>query len=184
MLRQIAEVAETDTQTVGNALFDLDLQRRYEAGKVSTREFYEEFCRETGTSPKFEALLHAGSDIFKMKNDMLPLIEGLERAGYSLGILSNTCDAHWEHCLRRFSVLDQSFPVHALSYRMGVAKPDAEAYEAAAELAGLLPTDIFFVDDLAANVAGAKAIGFDAVQYVSTPQLVADLRERGLEFER
>ena len=40
----------------------------------------------------------------------------------------------------------------------------------------------FFVDDIEENVAGAAAAGFDAALYTSTPQLLADLRKRGLEL--
>jgi HAD superfamily hydrolase (TIGR01509 family) len=73
-------------------------------------------------------------------------------------------------------------PIHALSYRIGACKPDVAIFRRAAELAGQRPQDIFFTDDLAENVAGAKAAGFDAVQYTSTPQLVAELRQRGIRF--
>ena len=38
------------------------------------------------------------------------------------------------------------------------------------------------VEEVADNVAGAQAAGLDAVQYTSTPQLVADLRARGIRF--
>ena len=40
----------------------------------------------------------------------------------------------------------------------------------------------FYVDDIAGHVAGARSVGFDAVQYTSTDALVAQLRERGVAF--
>ena len=72
------------------------------------------------------------------------------------------------------------FPVHVLSCDLGAAKPDLEIYRVAAQRAAVSPSEIFFVDDLAENVNGALAAGFDAVQYVSMGQLAADLRERGV----
>jgi FMN phosphatase YigB (HAD superfamily) len=184
MFRQMGEVARVEPAVVREVLFGAGgLQKQYEAGQVSSRQFHERFCRETGTRPDFDKLVQAGSDIFELNTEMLPIIAGLGQAGHRLGILSNTCDAHWEHCRRRFPVLGESFAVHALSYRMGAAKPDEVAFRGAAELAGQRAEDIFFVDDLEGNVAGAVAAGFDAVQYTSTPQLLADLRQRGIDLQ-
>jgi HAD superfamily hydrolase (TIGR01549 family) len=97
-----------------------------------------------------------------------------------LGVLSNTCQSHWEHCRRKFCILRESFSVYALSYEIHEMKPDAAIFQAAAELAGVAPEQIFFTDDMAGHVAGARAAGVDAVQYVSTPQLAAELRSRGV----
>ena len=69
-----------------------------------------------------------------------------------------------------------------MSCQVRAAKPDAAIFQAAAELAGVPPEEIFFTDDLAEHVAGAREAGFDAVQYTSTPRLVAELRDRGLRF--
>ena len=63
-----------------------------------------------------------------------------------------------------------------------MAKPSAEIFRAAVELAGVRPEAIFYTDDYAEHIAGARAVGFDAVQYTSTPQLVADLRSRAVQF--
>ena len=71
-------------------------------------------------------LERAASDIFEMNVSILPLVACLERAGYRLGILSNTCRSHWEHCRRRFRIVAESFSVYALSYEIHAMKPDAE----------------------------------------------------------
>ena len=68
------------------------------------------------------------------------------------------------------------------SYQIGAVKPDAAIFQAAAQKAGRAHTEIFFVDDIAGHVAGAKAAGFDAVQYTTTAKFVEDLRSRGLKF--
>ena len=159
MTRQLAEVAGITPQRVMQVVFESDLQRRYESGQVSSREFYEMFCRETATQPDYQALARAGSDIFTLRAEMLPLIAQLQQAGRRLGILSNTCEIHWEYCLGRFRILTDVFQVHALSYRLGVCKPDAAIFQAAAELAGVEPRAIFFVDDLPQHVAGPGPSG-------------------------
>ncbi len=107
----------------------------------------------------------------------------MEAAGYRLGILSNTCEAHWQWLLAEdYGVLPTAFSVFALSFRIGAMKPDPRIYAKAAELAGVAPREIFFCDDIAGHVAAANEAGFDAVQYTTTPALVAAMRRRGLRF--
>jgi glucose-1-phosphatase len=182
MCGQMGEAAGIDAARVKDAVFASGLQLRYEAGQVSSREFYETFCRQTGTCPDYDALLRAGSDIFTPKYSMLPIVSQLSQAGCRMGILSNTCEGHWEHCIHRYRILRECFSVCALSYRIGVCKPDAAIFTTAAEMAGCRPEEIFYTDDIAGHVAGARAAGFDAVQYTTTPLLVAELRARGVAF--
>lgn len=182
MCRQMGAAANISPELVFQALFDSGLHDRYEVGHVDAREFYEVFCEGTGCRPEYEALELAGSDIFEVNASIVPVVAQLRAAGYRLGVLSNTCHSHWEYCLRRFSFLRELFSVHALSYRIRAMKPDPAIFHAAAELAGAVPQEIFYTDDIAGHIAGAKAVGFDAVQYTSTPELVAELRRRGLHF--
>ena len=68
-----------------------------------------------------------------------------------------------------------------MSYRLRVVKPHREIFLAAAQLAGVAPEGIFFTDDIEGHVLGARAAGYDAVVYRSTPQLIDDLRQRGVK---
>ena len=88
---------------------------------------------------------------------MLPVVAQLYQAGHRLGILSNTCEGHWNHCLRRYAMLRELFSVYALSFEIGVAKPDAAIFRKAAELAGCQPAEIFYTDDMPGHVAGRGA---------------------------
>ena len=182
MFRQIGQVAGVDPARVEEVVFEDGLQGQYETGKISGPEFYEAFCQRTGTRPDYDALRRAGSEIFQLNLSILPVLTHLCHARCRLGILSNTCESHWEYCTHSYRIIAELFTVPALSYQIGAAKPDAAIFHAAAELAGVPPQEIFYVDDYADHVAGAKAVGFDAVQYASTPQFVADLRARGIRF--
>ena len=99
-----------------------------------------------------------------------------------MGILSNTCESHWEYCATRFAVIRELFDVHVLSYEVGAMKPDPAIYRAAAEKVDLPPPEIFFVDDRLENVQAARKAGFDAVHYTTTEILGAALRDRGVRF--
>jgi HAD superfamily hydrolase (TIGR01509 family) len=182
MLRQMADVSGASPEAVGQVLFGGDLQQRYEMGIISSREFYDQFCEHTGTKPDYHALHRAGAEIFSLNLSMLPIVAHLRQAGYRMGVLSNTCEVHWQYCFDRYRIISDNFEVYALSYRIGAVKPEAAIYQAAADLAGCRPEDIFFVDDKSPLVDGAKAAGFDAIHYNSAAQVAEELRRRGLRF--
>jgi len=182
MLDQVAAAAGVAADQVQAVLFDNGLMRQHETGRLTSREFYDAFCSATGTRPDFDRLVMAAADIFTLNRPMLPLVAQLRQAGYRMGILSNTCETHWPHCHRRYRIVAEAFDVYALSYQLGSLKPDAAIFHAAAEMAGCRPEEIFFVDDIAGHVAGARAVGFDAVQFTTAESLARELRQRGIRF--
>lgn len=183
MCRQLADVAGVDWEQVWHVLFDTGLELRYESGELDEGEFYEAFCEALDKRPDFDALEHAGAAIFEVNVPLTAVVAQLRAARYRLGLLSNTSPSHYKYFADgRYGLIPSTFDVLALSYEIGALKPDPKIYLAAAELAGVRPEEIFFVDDVAGHVEGARAVGFDAVQYTTTPALVAELRARGLQF--
>lgn len=65
------------------------------------------------------------------------------------------------------------------SLDIGVRKPEVAAYKAAVELLGAVPDRVLFVDDLTANVEGARAAGLQGFRFDTTDPAasVAGLRE-------
>ena len=118
--------------------------------------------------------------MFCPNRKMVPLITQLVTSGYRLGILSNTCELHWQYIVNRYRLVRRAFSITALSFKLGHLKPDPRIYAAAAELAGVAATEIFFVDDLIENVEAARKYGFDAVLYTDVPTLTSELRTRGV----
>lgn len=180
MLGQVSGLTGVPERRLRQVFFDEGLQKDYESGRIDAREFHERFCVSTGTRPDIEALRRAASDIFELNAPVMPVIGSLALGRRRLGILSNTCEAHWEHCRRRFRLLDDLFDVHVLSYEIGAVKPDARIFERAVERAGCAPAEIFYTDDLPGHVEGARAVGLDAVPFTTAAALAAQLRRRGV----
>lgn len=179
--RQMAEVAGIATDRVREIVFESDLEWRYERGDISSQDFYESFCQLSGRQPDMDALKHAAAAIFELNEAVESIVLRLHRSGRQLGILSNTCEAHWEYVSDgRYELLDEPFSVYALSYELRSMKPEKKIYLAAAELAGFSPQEIFFVDDRPDNVQAALQAGFDAVQFIDADGLVAALLERNV----
>ncbi len=61
-----------------------------------------------------------------------------------------------------------------------VRKPDPESYRAALRRFGLAAEEAVFVDDSAANVAAAEALGIAGIQFHDAPALRRDLESAGL----
>ncbi len=182
--RQMSEVSGVAAEQIFNIIFQGDLQTRYERGEITTPEFFDEFCRRTNTHPDYQALLAAAANIFSLNADVASIVDQLAAAGFTLGLLSNTCEVHWNHCFQgRFPVLSGCFSIYVLSYQIRAAKPDAAIYQAAIERANRPAAEIFFVDDRPENVAGARRAGLDAVLYTTPAQLSKDLTARDDGFK-
>ncbi|OHB79910.1 MAG: hypothetical protein A2W31_01790 [Planctomycetes bacterium RBG_16_64_10] len=178
--QHMAAVAQVPPETVWQAVFASPLQTQYELGVIDDRQFYHAFCQTTGSHPAFEALQEASCLAFDCNAAMLPLVVQLGAAGHRLGILSNTNANHWRYCTDRFGIIPEEFEQTVLSYQVHTLKPAAEIYRIAAERAGVAPAEIFFVDDLLDNVAGACRAGFDAIQYTSAVDVGRHLLRRGV----
>ncbi len=183
MLEQIGELVQRDPEQVRQAIFEGPLLKQYETGQLTTTEFLESFCEQLQLRPANEAdFAKAASNIFELNVEIVPLVVQLDRAGYGLGILSNTCDAHWDWVEKTYPSLIDLFPLKILSFKAGAVKPDAEIFQTAVSQTGLDRNSIVFTDDLAENVDGASSFGLQAVKFKSVRQLARDLREIGLRI--
>ncbi|MFB9904712.1 HAD family hydrolase [Allokutzneria oryzae] len=76
--------------------------------------------------------------------------------------------------------LDREVDAVVSSARLGVAKPDPEAFRRALRVLQHSPSGTLFCDDTAENVAAAAAVGLDAAHVPDTAALREALRSRGL----
>lgn len=128
-----------------------------------------------------EALLDAISDMFTPIDTMRSAVAGVRATGRRVGILSNTCEAHWAWCARQaYPVLAGPFDVSVLSCRIGAMKPDPVIYAAAERDAGVAPEQILFLDDKPENVEAARRRGWQAERCDGGPSAIEILQALGL----
>jgi putative hydrolase of the HAD superfamily len=174
----ITGLAEADVEQFFTAD---DRPRRIETGLLAWDTLHAEFVRAMAVEVDVDTLARAAGDIFTLRAEMLPVIAAIERAGVPLGILSNTCDIHWQHLLRcRYGILPGGIGPLVLSYEVGAMKPHPSIYEAAVVKAGVPADRIFFCDDIPAHVEAARAAGWDAEVFTGARQLVEQLASRGV----
>ncbi len=105
--------------------------------------------------------------------------EELIERGVDVTALTNWAHDTFSEAEGRFPFLGK-FRGITVSGRVKLIKPDAAIYRHHAETHDLDPAATLFFDDNMANVEGARAIGWQAEQYVSPETLRADLRRYGL----
>ena len=77
------------------------------------------------------------------------------------GCLSNTSSYHWEH-QQAMTRLHPLFPLHYLSFEIGVMKPHAPLFEHVRADLDCPANEILFFDDLKGNVEAAQIAGWQA----------------------
>ncbi len=181
-VRQLASLGSVPVDKIREVVFSGSLQADYERGAISTEEFCQCLRGKTGVTVSDAEICQAASDIFVPNQPVIEMVEKLYLAGWPLGLLSNTCDAHWKWIGQQAYAFLGRLEPQILSFKAGVSKPQSGIYEIAIERVGLSPRDIFFVDDLPANVAGAQDAGLDAVLYTTPAQLIVDLAQRDIHM--
>lgn len=107
------------------------------------------------------------------------ILEALEAEGVPLYAITNFAWPKWQEARARFGFLGR-FRDAVVSGRERMLKPDPAIYRLCLERNGLAAADCVFVDDSAANVAGAAAVGIDAIRFTTPEALGEELRRRGL----
>ena len=98
------------------------------------------------------------------------------RPRYKTAILSNAWSGARAAFTQAFG-LDRVVDEMIISAEEGVAKPVPRIYHIAAERLGVQPDEAVFVDDLAENVEGARAVGMKGIQFKSTTQVITKVQQ-------
>jgi putative hydrolase of the HAD superfamily len=150
-----------------------------QAGKMSERDYWalrigqigrmvgEEWTEVT----QFINRARGNDPMRNTRPEALQAIDATKAAGLKLAILSNELDLFYGREMRmKLTFLDKFDTIIDATYT-GILKPDPRAYAKACDALGVAAADCVFVDDQARNVAGAIAVGMQAVHFdVSRPQ--------------
>jgi glucose-1-phosphatase len=160
-------LADEAFRTLRRALVD-----RYQAGLIDCNAYYDELARAIDglySAAELEAIHRAWT--LEHYPGALELVRALNAtADITTACLSNTNHAHWVRLVGEDG--RGEYPAvaelrHRLaSHLLGCLKPEARIFQLAqakfSERAQVAPADIFFFDDLAENVAAARAAGWSA----------------------
>ena len=152
----------------------------YENGSLTGHQFFRliaEISSIDNEDVSKHDFLDAISDMFTPINSMVEVVKFARSKVKRVGVLSNTCPAHWNWVRRQpwpVSMID--FDVTILSYEVRSMKPDARIYEAAEQAAAVAPHRILFIDDREENVLAARERGWNAEQCLGGEQAAEVIR--------
>jgi len=180
---RMSELSGIPAAEIPGRIAPTGLVNLFESGGIEPHKFVREISSHLNFKTSYETFCEIWSSIF-LPETLIPeaMVEGIAQ-NYRLLLLSNTNAIHFEMLRRSYPIL-RHFHSYVLSFEVGAMKPLPAIYRRALELAECRPEECFFTDDIGANVEAARAHGIDAVQFESAAQIEAELRQRGVTWQR
>jgi HAD superfamily hydrolase (TIGR01509 family) len=179
--RRFARRSELNEAEIFAAIYDGTLEDDFEAGRVTAEEFIRTAMDGIGYRGSAEDFAREFVDIFTANDEIIALLPRLTKQGIRLVLASNTNKLHFEFFRAKFAVALRDFHALGVSFEAGARKPHPDFFAHCQRLAGCTPAEALFIDDIHMNIEGARAFGWDAVQYIEFVQLAAELRKRGID---
>lgn len=163
-----------DIQELAHKTMHDPVMIKFNTGRMEPDEFARRMCGQFGLDLDFEAFKTLWCEIFYTMEGMEELVRRV-RQQTTVGLLSDTDPVHWGFIRKRWPWIG-AIANPTLSYEVGVMKPNAAIYAAAARNVGVPIEQCLFVDDLQTNVDGARAAGMPAIRFKSAARLEQQLR--------
>ena len=179
--RKLAAYSPLSEEEIVGYLYPVELEDAYEKGLVTTDQMVEALRRDLKLRCDDAVIRVAMADIFSPNTELCDMIPRWQ-SRYRLVLGSNTNEMHFQHYRRQFATMLDCFHGLIVSHEIGVRKPDRVFFEHCVRLAGTRAEECVFVDDMHANIVGARAAGLHGVQYRDFPTLIADLQRLGVEL--
>lgn len=148
-----------------------------ERGECTNEEFErllaEQLTHVDGRPVRADGLLARMFAASALEAGMLDLIRSLRQAGLRTALLSNS----WGNDDYPRHLFPDLFDVVVISAEVGMRKPEERIFRHTAALLGLEPQECVFIDDVAANIAAAQAIGLIGVHHREPGPTAARLTE-------
>jgi epoxide hydrolase-like predicted phosphatase len=158
------------------AVFNSEVADRAILGEIPEEELWQQVGRRLGLNA--EQLASFRLDFWKsefLDAGLAQLIRTL-RPRYQVGIISNAWSDARDVLNRKFG-LDSLVDDVIYSAEVRLAKPDARIFQLALGHLDVQAEEAVFVDDMLPNVEAAQALGMKGIQYKTTEQTIAEIKE-------
>ena len=136
----------------------------FEAGKIDPDAYIEWALGVIGSDASDDEFRAAWCNIFTPNEPMWECVRQLAARGHRLILFSNTNSIHCPWIFENYPEFSL-FESAVLSHEVGAIKPQAEIYEHALGVHGLVPASTLYIDDLPENIAAGRAHGLHCWQY-------------------
>ena len=128
-----------------------------------------------------DLLFHHIKDSQDILDGSVELLERLHDAGYPLFALTDNVHEIVWYLKRRYDFW-KYFKGVVVSAEVNCLKPNPDIFYHLLESNGLEPSETVFLDDMPANVQGARNVGMEAIQFQNADKCTDELKEKGLSF--
>jgi HAD superfamily hydrolase (TIGR01509 family) len=155
----------------------IDLNAKIDLGKINREEFY--LAQEKITGVPARSIMDEIDSQMNVDRNLIALIERL-KPYYKIGFLSNAGREEIEPIFR--DKIDLLFDATAVSYEVGVLKPDPEIFLVSAQRLGVEPASCLFVDDSKVNIEAAQRVGMKTLLYPTFGEIPSELNEMAVRL--
>ncbi|HGS4651372.1 TPA: HAD family hydrolase [Vibrio cholerae] len=167
---------------MAKAVFKSEFWRDLNKGKYTEAEVKRALHQQLGlSSDTLEQLFFHIKNTQVLLPGTLQLMDDLLKAGYRLYALTDNVNEIVAYLKKQYDFWPK-FTGAVVSSECGLLKPDQAIYQHLADSQRILPQESVFMDDMPANVEGARQQGFHAIQFVDAHQARVQLAQMGLHF--
>jgi putative hydrolase of the HAD superfamily len=179
-LAALSELSGLPAPTIDELVFESGFDDAGERGRFSLAAFTEDLAAMLGlaASPDTDAALRTA---WAAAYEPLPsLLRAVRRLSTPTALFTNNGPLLEAALGAELSEVGDAFGQILVSWRLGAAKPDVEAFERATEALATRPAQVAFFDDSEANVAAAAAFGWQAHRFTTVLEVQAVLARLGV----
>jgi HAD superfamily hydrolase (TIGR01509 family) len=164
---------------IDDRIFVSELTRDFDAGRYTTRKWYETVRELLGLRMNFARFCDVWLSAIAPNTDMLAIVDTV-RERVPTALLTDNPTMVLEAMPTRYAEVARRFDPLFFSCETGALKPTAEAFHGALARLGTPAERVLFIDDGPNNVAAARALGMSALRFTSPPTLRVELSVLGL----
>ena len=182
LVARLKEQFNADERAIRKAYFK-DLHD-YEIGKLTDKEFWQNFCRELNIKIDENLVMDIVKDVEQLDKEVYQLLVQLKKTKrYKLVLLSNNIPVMVNYIRKKFdlSVFDNLF----FSNEIGMRKPHLDIFEHVLKeinsnkedktITKILPEETIFIDDKQENLDTAAQLKIKTILFQNAEQLKKDL---------
>ncbi len=178
-LERLAPHTDMPPEEIWRSVYLGPMEEEFEAGRMSAEQFVAEFTKLCRLRCDAQFIVESVADIFRPNPEICALLPKL-KGRYRLLLGSNTNPIHSRHFQKQLAEPLAHFDKLVLSHDVGDRKPRRGFYEYCLRFADCEPGECLFIDDIAANIEGARAAGLHGLVYQPNDDFISRMRSVGI----
>ena len=158
-----------------------EMNNQYKVGKMTDEEFWSWALKEWNLQMTTQDIMDLLIKGYETNPLVVEYVKKVKNSGYKTAICSSNFPARINGLQKKFGFLDD-FDVIAVSYEVGVNKPDKRLYEALITKSGVEPAEIIYSDDYEHAINAAKELGIVTFLYTDFDAFDKCLKDLGVKL--